>query len=294
MNPEHVYARLGHVTASRFKDVMTEGGKSVVAWKEDVLGNDVEASEQRIQRTFEDGNLLAKVTALKTEEIIQLFRIHIPPAAVKNTAGGGTKSVQAAKFERLWKDRQVELIEKPLTLDRLSDGAKSYLGMLVGEHLTDKPGEDFTSVATTWGLEHEDEARKRYEEDNCPVSLVKFVEHPTEKLIGASSDSDIGAYGIHEIKCPINAAVHAMTLMTGLMPAMHIPQVQGNLWVRERKFCDFQSYHPDFPHKAQSIVIRIERDEEYIAHLSQKVIQFRDLVMAELTKIRTEFGLPFI
>jgi len=54
------------------------------------------------------------------------------------------------------------------------------------------------------------------------------------------------------------------------VPAAHVPQVQGQLWVTGRRWCDFFSYHPNFDAR----LIRVHRDEEYIGKLRDAVMRF--------------------
>lgn len=86
---------------------------------------------------------------------------------------------------------------------------------------------------------------------------------------GASPDSLIGDEGGLEIKTALGH-IQIERLQRGTLPSEHRAQVQGNLWITERKWWDFVSYSPDLP----PLILRVERDEEYIAALSQAVTDF--------------------
>jgi len=73
-----------------------------------------------------------------------------------------------------------------------------------------------------------------------------------------------------EIKCPL-AHTHVEYLRDGILPSIYIPQVQGQLLVLNRLWCDFLSYHPSM----KPLLIRVYRDEKYIAILHQAL---RELV----------------
>jgi len=54
------------------------------------------------------------------------------------------------------------------------------------------------------------------------------------------------------------------------MPDIHIPQVQGYLFLTGRKWCDFLAYHPRF----KPFLQRIYRDEFYIEALENALKLF--------------------
>lgn len=148
----------------------------------------------------------------------------------------------------------------------------NYMAQLVCERMTGKVEESFESTAMKWGTENEPFARMAYEaQTGLIVEETGFIQHP-EMLAGASPDGLIGADGGFECKCP-NTATHIETLLKG-MPAKHIPQVQGCMWLAGRKWWDFVSYDPRMPEKLQLYVQRIQRDEEYIVKLESAVMTF--------------------
>ncbi|KKM77528.1 hypothetical protein LCGC14_1369030, partial [marine sediment metagenome] len=68
--------------------------------------------------------------------------------------------------------------------------------------------------------------------------------------------------GTIEIKCPI-PSTHIENIIKDKMPTCYIPQVQGQLWVTERKWWDLLSFNPRMPR----VIVRVLRDEEYISKL---------------------------
>lgn len=130
----------------------------------------------------------------------------------------------------------------------------------------------FDSPAMAWGRKTEDVARAAYElafdED---VRQVGFARLPGKPDIGASLDGEVNR-GTIEIKCPYRLENHIRTTTQG-MPAQHLPQVQGGLWIRRAEWCDFISYHPQYAER-RLYVERINRDDAYINMLAKRVIEF--------------------
>lgn len=153
-----------------------------------------------------------------------------------------------------------------------SASRRNYRAQLVCERLTGCPQESFTSPAMQWGTDQEPSARAAYEAATGElVDEVGFLQHP-EIAAGASPDGLVGADGLVEIKCP-NTATHIETLLNG-MPASHTPQIQGQLWITGRKWCDFVSFDPRMPEPMQLHIQRIERNDEFIANLETEIRKF--------------------
>ena len=95
----------------------------------------------------------------------------------------------------------------------------------------------------------------------------------------------VGDDGILEIKCPMGST-HTETLMTQDIPSKYVPQVQFQLLVTGRKWCDFVSYHPMFPKHLQIFVKRIEADPVYQQELEVEVKQFLKEVDDVINKLK--------
>jgi hypothetical protein len=72
-------------------------------------------------------------------------------------------------------------------------------------------------------------------------------------------------------------------LQKGTLPTEHIAQVQGGLWITGRKWWDFTSYSRGLP----PLIVRVERDEEYIAKLAAAVDAFNQELDSIVQSIRT-------
>ena len=87
-----------------------------------------------------------------------------------------------------------------------------------------------------------------------------------------------------EFKC-LKAENHVKTILdynrTGNIPTKYIAQVQGQMLIAERQYCDLVFYHPDLPIK----IIRVVPDSTIINGLLEaqaKVTNKRDEIVAEL------------
>ena len=162
---------------------------------------------------------------------------------------------------------------------------QDYLTELVVERLTQQPVQKFATAAMNWGTEQEAAARLAYERHaDIEVQETGFVAHDT-LMAGCSPDGLVYWDGLLEIKCPWNTSVHINTLLDG-MPSEHTAQIQGQMWITGRDWCDFVSYDPRMPVELQLHVQRIERDEAFIADLERRVSSFLSEVGKQVEALR--------
>lgn len=161
-----------------------------------------------------------------------------------------------------------------------------YLTDLVLERLTGKQQEFYTNEAMQWGTDTEPQARMAYEaESGNLVDELGFIDHPTIANFGCSPDGVIGEDGLIEIKCP-NSKTHLSTLLSKKAPSKYIPQMQTQMDVMNRQWCDFVSFDPRLPEELQLFVVRVNRDDEYIAKLEEEVTAFLEEVESTVTKLK--------
>jgi len=157
---------------------------------------------------------------------------------------------------------------------------RTYRIQLVTERLTGLPQESYKNSAMEWGTATEPQARMAYEAATGRMVFEKgFLKHPELEWIGASPDGLVDDLGGIEIKCPYNSAVHVETIMSK-MPAEHVAQIQGCMWVTGRQWWDFVSFDPRMPAHLRLYVERVARDPEYIDMLATEVSHFLDEVAA--------------
>ena len=161
-------------------------------------------------------------------------------------------------------------------------GRGLYMRKTAAERLTCLREESYKNDIMDKGSETEQEARRFYEIANdCKVEQVGFVMR--DEWVGCSPDGLTGKDGLIEIKCVISST-HIATILSEKMPTVHIPQVQGLLWVTERKWCDFISYDPRVLSQPM-FTVRVERDQEYFIKLAGEVGVFVSELKSMIEKI---------
>tara|TARA_R110000803_G_scaffold42144_4_gene90547 strand:- start:329 stop:943 length:615 start_codon:yes stop_codon:yes gene_type:complete len=161
-----------------------------------------------------------------------------------------------------------------------------YRTELVTERLTGKSTEGFTNSHMMRGTELEPEARIAYEIDKALfVAEVAFVNHPTIPMSGASPDGLVGDDGLVEIKCPA-PKTHIKYLLDGRVPARYKNQMAWQMACTGRQWVDFMSYCPELPVNMQEFICRYERDDDLIAELESKVIEFNNEVDQVITRLK--------
>lgn len=156
---------------------------------------------------------------------------------------------------------------------------KSYMNWLAAEIITGKPGESFRRPEFDRGHAMEDEARNFYSfMMNAEPKRVGFVRNGKK---GSSPDSFIGDNALLEIKTQ-RGDLLIETIGKGEFPAEHFAQVQGQLWVTEREYCDLIVYWPGMP----PFIKRAYRDSMYIHKLSQAVDLFNDELAQLVERIK--------
>lgn len=172
---------------------------------------------------------------------------------------------------------------------RLKNGApaqarQDYLMQIVCERLTQTPTTSFVTQAMQWGIDNEEAGKQAFiERTGFQVDDVGFVMHQ-ELMAGVSPDGLVNlGESVLEVKCPTTQN-HIETILNG-MPAQHMPQVQGAMWMTATTHAWFVSYDPRLPKPMSLYVQRIERDPEYIARLEAEVRLFLADVDAVVTTL---------
>lgn len=131
------------------------------------------------------------------------------------------------------------------------------------------------NAATDWGTENEPVALESYKaigvRKDTEITLTGFVVHPEHEWLGASPDLLIGSTGLGEIKCPASQKLYEE------VPPYYLCQVQGQLEVTKREWCDFIVWTPE----AMSIT-RIQRSPVYWQWMYERLAEFWMYVVAEV------------
>ena len=160
-----------------------------------------------------------------------------------------------------------------------SSMAKDYRMQLLADWLAGRylDEEHFQSFAMLRGYNLQPQALDWYKlQRDVDVSEVGLCFKDATRMVAVSPDGLVGDDGMVEVKCPF-AKGQARTLLSGEMDQQYKPQVMGQLWVCDRQWADYVSYHPEMP----SLVVRVHRDEEYIGWLRDALTEFVHMMLEE-------------
>ena len=162
---------------------------------------------------------------------------------------------------------------------------QDYLLEKANEILTGEPAnEAFVSTWMERGTELEPQARAFYEfVTGNTVTQAGLIYSDESKRVGASVDGLVNDDGNQEIKCP-KLTTHLRYLIDGKVPTDYVPQVQGQMMVTGREFCDFVSFHPGAV--KQGLIVRVDRDDEYIKKLSAAIEQALEELEGYTTQLK--------
>jgi predicted phage-related endonuclease len=158
-----------------------------------------------------------------------------------------------------------------------------YMRELAGERITGKPAESYSNGYTERGRKVEEEARCYYELINdVDVECIGFVRNCIDgHYYGCSPDGLVGKHGLLEIKTA-KPDILIEIIEKKKVPSEHMAQIQGQIWVCQRDWCDFFAYYPGMP----PFIKRVERDDEYIARLADAVASFNRELAKLVERIR--------
>lgn len=161
---------------------------------------------------------------------------------------------------------------------------KAYMMKLLAEIETGIPQESYSNSSMEWGIETENQAREYYKGyKKVEVEQVGFIKCSG---IGCSPDGLIGEEGLLEIKCP-DSSTHLEYILANKMVSTYIPQVQGQLLVTGRKWCDIVSFDPRVTNRP-FWCIRVGRDENKIAEIQKAC----DAFLYDLNELIEKISIP--
>ena len=187
----------------------------------------------------------------------------------------------ALRVGKVTASKITDVMSKPTLL-----GYQNYMADLIAERLTGQKAESYTNAAMQWGVDKEPQARVEYEiKTGSLVEQVAFVDHPTIQMFGCSPDGYVGEDGLIEIKCP-NTSTHIDYIRQDKAPTKYVPQMQCQMAVTGRKWCDFVSFDPRLPEKLQLFIVRLDRDDEYISKMESVVQEFLNEVTSAVSGLK--------
>jgi putative phage-type endonuclease len=168
----------------------------------------------------------------------------------------------------------------------------NILARLLIERLTGIPQDAYTNAAMQHGIETEPEARAAYQfEAGMLVKQIGLRKHATIAGTHASPDGLVGDDGLLEIKCPATAT-HLDRLLGEPIPGKYIIQMQWQLAVTGRAWCDYVSFDPRMPENMRLHIERVTRDDRHIAEIEAQVREFLAELEAKLAALASRYGTP--
>lgn len=164
-----------------------------------------------------------------------------------------------------------------------------YEADLICERQTNEVKHGFKSAAMQWGTNTQPQAEKAYafRTDN-ELERVGFIIHD-ELMFGASPDALVNKDGLAEFKCP-ETHTHIETLLSQTIPGKYLLQIQWQLYMTERRWCDYVSFDPRMQPSKRLFIRRVHRNESQIQDLVAHAKEF--LLGIELKLSRLEAMYP--
>lgn len=161
-----------------------------------------------------------------------------------------------------------------------SSKAREYAFRLAIERISGEllDEDKFDTFEMRRGRELEPEARALHEKKIDMLVLQTGIALTDDNVFGASVDGLIGKDGSSEYKCFIGPKSLMPILLDKDISSCE-DQVQGQLWITGRKWSDFVLYCPALKAIGKDLtIIRVNRDEDYIAKLEIELLEFNALV----------------
>lgn len=200
----------------------------------------------------------------------------------------GTDEWKRARFGSVGASMIADVMAKGKTGEAAT--RKNLRAKLVAERMTGQSEDGFTSAAIQRGNDLEPIARAAYEiKSGNFVDQVGWIRHPDIAYTGCSPDGLVGDDGLVEIKCP-NTATHIEYLKTRKPPREYLLQMQWQMEVTGRKWCDWVSFDDRMPEKLQLMIVRVNRDDEFLAEIRAEVSKFLDEVAQDIKELEAIAG----
>ena len=143
----------------------------------------------------------------------------------------------------------------------------------------------FENPAMQAGHVREPLARKAYEEyAGVKVDTAGFME--IDDYCGFSPDGLVGDEGLIEIKCKQDKA-HLFTILSGKIDPKHVAQMQYQMLLSGRKWCDYVCFNPMF--KNPLYVQRVLPDGAFQARLTEGISKGKILVQQYIKQYQEKY-----
>jgi len=196
----------------------------------------------------------------------------------------GTDAWHQLRLGKVTASRVADILARTKTGPSAS--RQNYLIELALQRTTGIIAESYSNAAMEWGTQTEPQARVAYEvTTNNFVDQIAFVDHPSIAWFGCSPDGLVSDRGLVEIKCP-NSATHWEYFKAKEPPKKYFIQMQAQIACTDRDWCDFISFDPRMPDRSQLLIVRVNRDQAFIAEMEEQVKQFLSEVEVEVNLMK--------
>ncbi len=144
---------------------------------------------------------------------------------------------------------------------------RKYMLTLISDRIGGAPSDGYSNRQMERGKVMEADALQLYHALHAEPTRVGFVKRNDD--VGCSPDAFVGSEGMVQVKTA-EPAIQLERVLKPELPAEHLIQVQGEMWVCERAWSDFVSYWPGLP----LMVVRVYRDETAIKSIELGVELF--------------------
>lgn len=149
---------------------------------------------------------------------------------------------------------------------------KSFINKMIAETVTGQSEPFPVNDAMQWGIDNEDLARETYEKlTENKVDQIGFAYKDEDKRVGCSPDGLIGKGGLIEIKCPMTKTHVGYKRDINEAIKSYGMQMQFQMYVMGRVWCDFVSFDPRLPEGMNILVHRVERDPDAIMKIESSI-----------------------
>jgi len=162
-------------------------------------------------------------------------------------------------------------------------GLETYVTELMADYYA-LQSDSYTNDDMARGNELEASARFCYEmETNQQVEEVTFCK--LDEHIGCSPDGLVGEDGLVEIKCHNNKNYFLVMLDRKNVSSAYIWQMQMQMYVTGRKWCDYVAYNPNF--EQHFVIYRFEADLKAFEKIKEGLKTAVELKLAIMDKINS-------
>lgn len=205
------------------------------------------------------------------------------------------KFCQAEQGTEEWLIERIPFVTASNVADVMAKGKgvsrANYLSRKFCEMATGRPTKTFKSAKMQDGNDREQTAREIYEQIKGCIVIQRPFAYLADEGLGASVDGDVDEDGLAEFKNVMSSEqIHLLT--TGKIKDRYIKQMQTQMYVRDKKWCDFVSValgddeSGELPDNLKVKIIRVFRDEEMILRIRKEVAFFHH----DLRELRKKLG----